>query len=108
MNEQTSHSGFSPFLPVAIVAVSILLFLGWHLSGVVNQRTEGQRLEKQLNQQLLQAESAEQRLQFIVNDLVALAQTNARASALVTQLGISVNPSPAQPALRPPPPLARP
>jgi hypothetical protein len=96
MNDQTNSPGFSTFLPVAMLAISILIYVGWNLSAVVNVRSEGQRLEKQLKQQRLQAESAEINLQLIVGDLVALAQTNATAGALIEQLGITVAPGPAQ------------
>ena len=92
MSTKNESAAFGPFLPILLLCVSLLLWFSWNLNLTVQQRTNGQRLSEQLDQQLSQAAEAENKLRVMMADLVQLSETNASAKAIVKKFNISFTP----------------
>lgn len=95
MSTENTKSGYSAFVPLLLVALSVLVFMGWNLSLATQQTQAGRRLSEQLDEQLTQSKQAEEKLRVMMTDLVALSGTNPRAMAIVKKFQISFTPAPA-------------
>lgn len=103
MNNPASEKSFSAFLPVSLVALAIIILLGWNLSLEIRLHSNNVRIQAQQEIQLGQAAQVEAKLQQMMADLVTLAQDDAQAEAIVKRYGIAFNPP--KNAVNPPPPL---
>lgn len=81
------------FLPVLLLGLSLLVFLGWNVAQGVREYRAG--LAAADRQRLLgvQAAEAEARLQTMMLDLLTLARTNTNAQRIVQQFAIQYTPS---------------
>ena len=80
----------SPFVPLTLLAVSLLIVLIWQLSNISTQRSGLQNLIQNQQQGVQQSHQVQVGLEKIVNDLLDLAQSgDADAKAIVTKFGIA-------------------
>ena len=102
MNPQETNNApvFSPFWPVFLLALSLVIFLGWQTTQSVRQYIASIRLADQQALLAGQATQTEANLQAMMMDLLKLSQTDADAKAIVAKYGIKFNP-PAQPQEQP-------
>lgn len=92
----------SSFWPQLLVAVSVMIFLGWQLSIAVQQRRALQQLAGQQAVLTSQAAQIEGQFQSMMTELVRLSATDPYAKAIVVKYRIAFNPAP-QAALPPAP-----
>lgn len=88
---ESSNTTFSPFWPLCLMALSLVIFLGWQLNaGLQQYRVSRQMIEQQavLANQAAQTES---KLQAMMTDLLRLAKTDAEAQAIVAKYNIKLN-----------------
>ena len=84
----------NPFLPIALVAVSIICFLGptaWDASQIKTNLTAAR---DQQATGLAQSQPIMARFQKMMMELLALSQTDADAKQIVTKYGIAVQAPP--------------
>ena len=80
----------SPFIPLVLLAVSLLIVFVWQLSNISSQRSALQNLVQSQQQTVQQSRQIQAGLEKLVNDLVDLAQSgDDDAKAIVTKYGIS-------------------
>ena len=95
MSEQTQiEKPANPFLPIALVAVSIVCFLGptaWDASQIKTNLTAAR---DQQATGLAQSQPIMARFQKMMMELLALSQTDADAKQIVTKYGIAVQAPP--------------
>lgn len=102
MSNDTNNSGYSAFLPVLLLSVSLLTFLTLNITMAVRQRMAAVRLSEQMNVQLRQAQEAEEKLRLMMTDLVQISKTSPRAKEIVKKFQISFTPdASAKPAATP-------
>lgn len=93
MNEQIPvENKFNPFLPIVLIAATLIIILGQNLLTVREQKTA---LKQQVDQQqpaLEQSRQIQARFQKMMVDLLQLAQTDADAKTIVAKYGIAVTP----------------
>ena len=81
---------YTPFWPLFLLALSLVLFLGWQVMGAMRQRSTLLRMQGQQEILAAQAAEAENRLQPLLMDLVNLARTDADAKAIVAKYRINI------------------
>jgi hypothetical protein len=99
MNDQIqTEKPANPFLPIALVAISIICFLGptaWDASRI---KTDLTAARDQQAAGLAQSQPSMARFQKVMMDLLQLAQTDADAKQIIAKYGIAVQQPPqAQP-----------
>lgn len=105
--ESTNH--FTPFWPLGLLALSMVLFLGWQVATAAQQYTALLRLADQQNVLAGQATQAESNLKALMMDLLKLSKTDADARSIVSKYGIKFNPAPeAVPPVETVPPALKP
>lgn len=87
-------------VPLALMAVSMAIFLGWQDTAAAKQYVSLIRMEEQQTILSGQAAQAEGKLQALMMDLLKLSKTDASARAIVEKYDIKFNP-PAMPPARP-------
>jgi len=91
MNDQLEPSK-NAFLPIVLIAVSLLIVWGRDLTIVRQQKTAiKQVIEQQVVPALAQSREAGAKFEKMVRELLQLAQTDDEARAIVVKYGISVN-----------------
>ena len=86
----------SPFIPLLLLSVSLLIFLFWQVGTLSGQRTNLQNLINNQQAAVEQSHQVQANLEKIVNDLLLLAQDgDADAKAITTKFGISRQGGPA-------------
>lgn len=105
MNTQESAppATFSPFLPMALVTVSVLIFLGWQTAQSVRQHATLIRLSDRQELLASQAAQTENQLQALMMDLLQLAKTDEDARAIAAKYNIKFNPPQTAPGDTSPP-----
>jgi len=94
----------SGFIPLTLLAVSLLIVFIWQLSNISSQRVALQNLIQSQQQAVQQSRQVQAGLEKLVNDLLDLSQSGDEdAKAIVTKYGIArqggtaaVAPSPAK------------
>jgi len=84
-----------------LLALSLLLVLGWNVLQAWRQHQIGIRLIEQQAGVMKQAEATERRLQALLTELVTLSKTDAQAKALVDKYQIRYNQPPSPPVTAP-------
>lgn len=110
MNTPTSTSAgtpFSPFWPLIMLGVSVVLFMGWQVVMGARQHVDLLRLADQQNILATQAGQREAQLQSLMMELLDLAKTDDDAREIADKYNIKFNPPSAEPtalqeALKPP------
>lgn len=93
MNSQDNSPKFSPFLPILLCAIALLVVLVWQFLQVREQRAALARVEKSREATVRDAQSVQGELQRLAVGLVELSKTDPQAKALVDKYGISVDPT---------------
>jgi hypothetical protein len=92
MNEGGSTPTFSAFLPLVIVELTVIVFLGWQLSIGARQYMQGRDIAGQQEIMLEQAAQIETNFQALMLDVIALAERNPDVSAIVENYNIRYTP----------------
>jgi len=97
MNDQIqTEKPANPFLPIALVALSLICILGQNFLGMHDQQKALQQLKDQQTPTVEQSRQVQMRFQKMMMDLLQLAQTDNEAKQIVTKYGIAVQPPPAR------------
>ena len=99
-NNETNNSecAVSAWGPQFLVALSVLIFLGWQVFVASRQHFALIRMSEQQAVLVNQAAQTESKIQSMMTDLLRLALTDADAKAIATKYRITYNP-PRQSAL---------
>lgn len=89
MNDEIPPS--DPFLPIILLAISIVAFFSWQLKGISDQRNALQNTIARLQEPTKQSQQVQSSLQQIATDLLDLAKTDPQAKAVVDKYGIRQN-----------------
>ena len=81
------------FWPQLLVAMSVMLFLGWQLTAALQQRQSLRHLVDQQSVLVNQAAQVEGAFKAMMTDLVSLSSSDADARAIVAKYRISFNPN---------------
>ncbi|XHR30228.1 MAG: hypothetical protein ACFUZC_06640 [Chthoniobacteraceae bacterium] len=81
----------SPFLPITLLAVCLLLTSIFQLSLMLPQRSQLQRVIAQNEQGVGQSQQVQQGLQRLVEGLVGIAKDDKDAQAIIAKHNIRVN-----------------
>lgn len=84
---------FTPFWPLCLMALSLVVFLGWQVTTAAQQYIGLVRLADQQTFQTGQAMQVEKKLQAMMMDLLDLSKTDAEARSIVAKYGIKFNPA---------------
>jgi|APCry1669188910_1035180.scaffolds.fasta_scaffold08753_3 hypothetical protein len=82
---------FTPFWPLGLMAISLVVFLGWQVVAAAQQYISLVRLSDQQAVLTSQATQAETKLQTMMMDLLKLSLSNPEAKAIVNKYGIKFN-----------------
>ena len=86
------HNGF---IPLTLIAVSLIIIFGWELVIGSQARRNGARLREQQAPMIEKSKQIQGQLEKIARDLIEVSKTDDDAKALVTKYGINVtNPAP--------------
>jgi hypothetical protein len=100
MNRTPTECRCSCFLPFTLLALALLLVLGWNAREAYAVRTSGQQVLQRNVALLEQAAATEGKLRAMLTDLVELAKTDPAAQAIVAKYDIRFNAG--QPSAQPP------
>lgn len=81
----------NPFLPIVLLALSVLFALIWQLTAIKNQRNELQNAITRLQEPAKQSQQVQGSLQKLVTELLELSKTDSQAKAIVDKYGIRQN-----------------
>ena len=98
-----SEVTFSPFLPLTLVALSMVILLAWQSTSAFQQRRSLVQLQDRQNQVAAQAAQAEAQLQSLMMDLLELAKTDEDAQTIAAKYNIKFSPPPPAPGTSGPP-----
>ena len=87
----SSRSIYSPFLPLCLMALSLIIILGWQLAAGIQQYLGSLQMVDQQAVLVNQAAQTESKLQSMMSDLLLLAKTDAEAQAIITKYRIKLN-----------------
>ena len=82
---------FNAFVPLVLVAVSVIVILGWELGVGSQARSNGRQLREQQTKLVEQAKQIQTGLEKIARDLVEVARTDDDAKAIVTKYNINIS-----------------
>jgi hypothetical protein len=88
---ESSDHHFSPFWPLCLMALSLMIVLGWQLIVGVQQYLGSLRMVDQQAVIANQAAQTESKLQSMMTDLLLLAKTDTEAQAIVAKYRITLN-----------------
>ena len=91
MDNQPVVKSYSPFLPVVLIALGVVILLSWNLMLAIKQHSNGLRINGQQELQLAQATNAAEKLQAMMTDLIDLAKTDTDAETIVKRYKIAYN-----------------
>ena len=98
MNENTQPTTVAcgnPFLPIVLIALSLIVVLGQTLLTVREQKSALNQMIEQQKPAVEQSRQAAALFTKMIKDLLQLAQTDADAKAIATKHGISFKSAPA-------------
>jgi hypothetical protein len=99
MNEDTPSTsaarGGNPFLPIVLIALSLIIVLGQNLLTARAQKSALNQVLAQQKPAIEQSRQVAARFTKMMGDLLQLAQTDAEAKAIATKHGIAFTPGPA-------------
>jgi len=105
MTDSTSPRTFSPFLPLLGFGLSLVLFFGWQLQNIREQRTQLKEAISQREAAVEQANQQRTALLSLARQVIDLAPDDAAAQAVVKKYKISLA-NPDAPAVHPSPEAA--
>jgi hypothetical protein len=89
--DYTPAQEMSPFLPITLLAICVLLTSIFQLSMMLPQRSQLQRVIAQNEQGVAQSQQVQQGLQRLVEGLVTLAKDDKDAQAIIAKHNIRIN-----------------
>lgn len=98
---QSGQSFMSPFIPVLLVSVAMIILLGYQLTIIFGQRSGLQKQIAQQTEVVTRAVQTQNELQRVVMELLALSETDADAKAIITKYKIASSTPPSAPAATP-------
>jgi hypothetical protein len=102
VNDSSRHNGFVPLL---LIALSLILILTWELVTGSQARANGRQLREQQSKLVDQSKQIQTGLEKLARDLINVAGTDPDAKAIVTKYQINIsNPNPAPTASASPSP----
>lgn len=87
----------SAFWPLALLASSLIVLIGWDLGVAATAHANGVQLREQQVKMVEQAKKVQTDLEKLARDLIEAAGSDTEAKAIVTKYNISVN-APSEPA----------
>lgn len=99
MNTQPAVKTYSAFIPLVLIALSVIILFAWNLMVALNQHSAGVRISAQQELQVTQAAQTEEKLKAMMTDLVELAKSDTDAETIMKRYKIAFTP----PAKTPPP-----
>jgi len=97
MNETTQPTTATcgnPFLPIVLLALSLIIVLGQNLLAVREQKAALNQMIDQQKPAIEQSRQVQARFQKMMMELLQLAQTDADAKTVAAKYGISYTPAP--------------
>ena len=91
MPSNSDSSRMSPFLPTLLLAISLVMVLGWNLNVSVRQAAGARQMRLQQEQAAGQVVQTEAKLKAMLTGLVDLAKDDPDAQAIVERYGIRQN-----------------
>ena len=88
---ESSNTQFSPFWPLCLMALSLVIILGWQLTAGIQQYRFSRQMLDQQAVMAKQAVQTESKLQSMMSDLLLLAKTDKEAQAIVAKYRIQLN-----------------
>jgi len=88
---ESSNTSFSPFWPLCLMALSLVIILGWQLAAGIQQYRGLLQMADQQAVLAKQAAQTESKLQSMMTDLLLLAKTDTEAQTIVTKYRIKLN-----------------
>src|SRR4029077_10123306 len=82
---------YNSFLPLMLLALSLLTILGWELVIGNQARRNGENLHEQQTKMVEQSKKIQVGLEKLARDLIALSQTDTDAKAIVAKYNINVS-----------------
>ena len=92
MNDDSTTQRYSPFWPITIVFVALMIGYSIQLGGLFNQRQQIQKTEISLTGLLPQAQAVNATLQKVSQELIELSATSVPAKQIVNDFNIRINP----------------
>ena len=95
----TVARGYNAFWPLVLLAVSLIVILGWDLIVAGQVRSNGKQLREQQAKMVEQSHQVQVGLEKLARDLIEVAKSDTDAKAIVTKYNISVSePKPGAPS----------
>jgi len=95
MNDQIqTEKPVNPFLPIALIGLSVIVILGQNFLQMREQQTALKQITDQQRPVVEQSRQVQMRFQKMMMDLLQLAQTDNDAKQIVTKYGIAVQTPP--------------
>jgi hypothetical protein len=91
MNNSDTPKLYSPFAPLLLALIGLLVLLSWNLRLTLLQTSNLQTAKFQVWQASLQSQQTEEKLKAMLTDLLTLAPDNPDAAAIVKRYGIKQN-----------------
>ena len=85
---QSRHHGF---IPLVLIAISLIIIFSWELIIANQARNNGERLREQQAKIVDQSKQIQTGLEKIARDLIEVSRTDDDAKALVTKYGINIS-----------------
>ena len=105
MNDDYSPDGTSfttdAFIPLAILAVSLITLLGWQVSNASTNKTQLENAITRQEPAVNQSHQVQANVTKLLNDLLEAAQTDDGAKAIVAQFKIQTSATPGAAAASP-------
>jgi hypothetical protein len=93
----SQSSGHSPFVPVLLVELALIVVLAWQFANASRQRSALRQIEQSRAGMVEQSRAVQGDLQRLASGLLDLAQTDPDARELVQRYGIGRTQSPPNP-----------
>lgn len=96
MSDYNDETVFDAFLPVTLVALSLIIILGWQIFNDLQTRSSWQAQYEQRKQLVDQSAKVQSGLEAMINDLLSLAETDNAAKAIIDKYQIKRTAPPAK------------
>ena len=91
MNTPSTDKVYSPFWPLALLAISLIVVFGWNAYQASDQRSTLTRMLYQQEVLVVQGRQAEEKFKAMLDELVTLSRTDPEAAAIVKKYNIQIN-----------------
>jgi hypothetical protein len=91
MSDYNDEPEFDSFLPITLIALSLCIVLGWQIFNALQTRKSWQAQYEQRKTLVEQSAKVQGGLEAMVNDLLALAEVDKEAKAVVDKYQIRRN-----------------